>query len=229
MISLAALALVVLAGGADVCFEQTTVVGSGGRADGAGVASRVCHSGRKMRLEAAGAPGGTAFVLRLDEGRAFRLEPERKRAVVIDADRLRAQARTDLSMAGDLMGLANARPRTTPLTRGLTVAGYACKGFRITAGNTIYDLYVTSQVPLNVDTFADFLEWTGARDSLGTILDQIRALPGFPLETRSRVTVMGEVQETRTSVTKVTIGPVSSKLFEVPAGWDVVKEEAEER
>jgi hypothetical protein len=229
MISLATLAVLVLAGGADVCFEQTTVVGSGGRADGAGVATRVCHSGRKMRLEAAGNPGGPAFVLRLDEGRAFRLDPERKRAVLIDADRLRAQARTDLSMAGDLMGLANARPRTTPLARGRTVAGYACQGFRITAGTTIFDLYVTQAVPLKVDAFADFLEWTGARVSLGTILEQIRALPGFPLETRSRVSVMGETQETRTSVTKVTVGPVAAKLFEVPAGWEIVQEETEDR
>lgn len=229
MISLAAVALVVLAGGADVCFEQTTVVGTGGRAEGAGVATRVCHSGRRMRLEAAGAPGGPAFVLRLDEGRAFRLDPERKRAIVIDPDRLRAQARTDLSMAGDLMGLATARPRTTPLQRGHTVAGYACKGYRIAAGTTIFDLYVSSEVPLRMEAFADFLEWTGARDSLGAILDQIRTLPGFPLETRSRVSVMGEIQETRTSVTKVTVGPVAAKLFEVPAGWDVVKEEVEDK
>jgi hypothetical protein len=229
MISLATIGFLVLASGADVCFEQTTVVGSGGRASGAGVATRVCHSGRKMRLEAAGTPGGPAFVLRLDEGRAFRLDPEHKRVVLVDADRLRAQARTDLSMAGDLMGLATARPRTTPLTRGLSVAGYACKGFRITAGETIFDLYVTAQIPLKVDVFADFLEWSGARDSMKGILDEIRALPGFPLETRSRVSVMGEIQETRTTVTKVTLGAVPAKLFEVPAGWDVVKEETEDR
>jgi hypothetical protein len=226
MLPLAVLALV-LSGPAGVCFEQTTVVGSGGRADGAGVSTRVCHSGRRIRLEPAGTAGGAAFVLRLDEGRAFRLDPEHKRAVEIDTTRLRAQSHADLAMAGDLMGLATARPRTTPLTRGLQVAGYACKGYRIVAGNTIFDLYVTAELPIKVDAFADFLEWTGARDSMGAILDQIRALPGFPLETRSRVSVMGEVQETRTTVTKVSLGAVSAKLFEVPVGWEVVKEEEE--
>ena len=227
MLSLAMAALLLVSGSADVCFEQTTVVGSGGRADGAGVATRVCHSGRHMRLEPAAAPGGTAFILRLDEGRAFRLDPEHKRAIEIDTTRLRAQSHADLAMAGDLMGLATARPRTTPLQRGLTVAGYACRGFRIVAGETIFDLYVTSELPLKVDAFTDFLEWTGARESMGPILDQIRALPGFPLETRSRVTVMGEVQETRTTVTRVTLGAVPSKLFEVPAGWEIVKEGTE--
>ena len=87
---------------------------------------------------------------------------------------------------------------------------------------------MSEKIPLKVDVYADFLEWAGARDSLGGILDQIRALPGFPLETRSHVSVMGESQETVTTVTKVTIAPLPRSLFEAPAGWEVVKEEAEE-
>jgi hypothetical protein len=63
---------------------------------------------------------------------------------------------------------------------------------------------------------------------MGGVLDQVRALPGFPLETRSRVSVMGETQETVTTVTTVTLGPLPASLFEIPAGWEVVKEEAEE-
>jgi len=229
MLSLPIAAAFLLLAGADVCFEQTTVVGAGGRVQGAGVATRVCHSGgQRMRLEAAGASVGPAFVLRLDQGRAFRLDPEHKQVVLVDTTRLRAQAKTDLAMAGDLMGLAAARPKTTRLARPHTVAGYLCQGYRITAGETIFDLYVSEEVPLTVDVYADFLEWTGARDSLGAILDQIRALPGFPLETRSHVSVMGETQETVTTVTKVTIAPLAKSLFEAPAGWDVVKEEAEE-
>jgi Domain of unknown function (DUF4412) len=224
-----AMAALLLVPGADVCFEQTTVIGAGGRPNGSGVATRVCHSGARMRLEAAGNPGGPAFVLRLDEGRAFRLDPEHRRATLIDPDRLRAQVRTDLSMARDLMGLSLARPRTTPLSRELTIAGYRCHGYRIAAGETIFELYVTEELPLGVERFADLLEWTGATAAMGGILEQIRALPGFPLETRSRVSVMGEIQETRTTVTKVTVGPVSSRSFEIPAGWDVVKEETEDR
>jgi hypothetical protein len=229
MLCLPTAAALLLLAGADVCFEQTTVVGSGGRVQGAGVVTRVCHSGgQKMRLEAAGETGGPAFVLRLDQGRAFRLDPARKQVVLVDTTRLRAQAKTDLAMAGDLMGLAAARPKTTPLARPHTIAGYLCQGYRITAGETIFDLYVSEKVPLKVDVYADFLEWAGARDSLGGILDQIRALPGFPLETRSHVSVMGETQETATTVTKVTIAPLPRSLFEAPAGWEVVKEEEEE-
>jgi hypothetical protein len=180
-----------------------------------------------MRLEAGDAPGGPAFILRLDEERAFRLEPARKVAVEVDVRRLRAQARTDLSMAGDLMGLADARPTTTPLKTPHDIAGYSCRGYRITAGATILDLYVTSEVPVSMDTFAAFLEWTGAAQSLEPLLEAIRALPGFPLETNSRVMVLGEPQETRSTVTKVRVGDFPANLFEVPAGYRVVKEEAE--
>lgn len=208
-----------------VYFEQTTVVQAPGRPPGPGVQTRVYHAGPKMRLEAADAPSGSAFILRLDLDRAFRLDPSRKVAIEVDVRGLRARAHTDLSMARDLMGLAIARPTTTPLAKPHEIAGYTCQGYRITAGETVLDLYVTSAVPLGMETFASFLEWTGAQESLGPLLEAIRALPGFPLETRSRVMVLGQPQETRATVTKVRAGELPPSLFEVPAGYEVVPEE----
>jgi hypothetical protein len=216
--------LALLAAG-DVYFEQATVVQAKGRAPGPGVVTRVYYAGRKMRLET-GEPGsGPAFVLRLDQERAFRLDPEQKLAVEVDARGLKARAHTDLSMAADLMGLAEARPKTAPLKSAHLVAGYRCPGYRITAGQTIMDLYVSSELPVGVDTFVDFLEWTGAGQSLGPLLEEIRGLPGIPLETRSRITVLGEAQETRSTVTRVKVGALDDRLFEVPAGYRVVQEE----
>ena len=49
----------------------------------------------------------------------------------------------------------------------------------------------------------------------------IRELPGFPLETRTRVSVLGETQETIATVTTIRVGPQPAELFEVPAGWRV--------
>ena len=88
------------------------------------------------------------------------------------------------------------------------------------------DLYVSKAVPLGVDAFAEFLEWSGASRSLGGLLGEIRRLPGFPLQTRSRVELMGEVQETLSTVTKVSLGPFAAALFEPPPGYRL---EAEER
>ena len=208
-----------------VYFEQSTVVQAKGRPPGTGVVTRVYYSERKMRLEA-GEPGsGPAFVLRLDRERAFRLDPEARLAVEVDVWGLKARARTDLAMAGDLMGLADARPTTTRLKSPHVVAGFRCPGFRIVAGQTVMDLYVTSDVPVGMDTFAAFLEWTGAAQSLGALLDQIRALPGFPLETRSRVMVQGEPQETLSTITKLKVMELADSLFEVPEGYRVVREE----
>jgi hypothetical protein len=52
----------------------------------------------------------------------------------------------------------------------------------------------------------------------------VRELPGFPLETRTRVSVLGETQETIATVTAISVGPQPAELFEVPAGWRVESE-----
>jgi hypothetical protein len=210
----------------DVYFEQLTVTRVDGQEAGPGVLSRVWFGSRKIRLEAGDAPGGPALILRLDQGRAFRLDPAQRTALELDVDRLRAQSMMDLSVAGSLMGGVE-EARTRPLPRPKTVAGYPCHGFRISMGSTILDVYVADDVPVGVDAFAEFLEWTGASQAMAGLMAEIRRLPGFPLETRSRVTVLGRVQETLSTVTKVKVGPHPASLFEPPEGFRRVKEEPE--
>lgn len=213
----------------DVYFEQTTTVFRDGQASGPGVVSRVWYAGPRMRLEPGGEIGGPALILRIDEGKAYRVEPALKRAVVVDLDRLRAQAQMDLSLAGDLMGAGeDARVRTSELREGRTIAGHPCRGFRITGASAVLDLYLASDLPVGISAFADFLEWSGATQSLAGFMEELRKLPGFPLETRSRVTVLGEVQETLSTVTRVRMGPADSRLFEPPPGYRL-EADAEEK
>jgi hypothetical protein len=214
----------VAAAGGDIYFEQTTFSTTPGAAAGPGVASRVWYSGKKMRMEAGDAARGPAFVLRLDTGRAWRLDPVKKRAVAIDLDLLRSQAQMDMAMAGDLMGAEEGAARTTPLRAGKTIAGYACRGFRITSAASVMDVYVTDALPVGMDAFADFLEWSGASQSLAGLMGELRRLPGFPLETRSRVTVLGKVHETVSTVTKVKVGPLAAALFERPGDYPLQAE-----
>jgi len=209
---------------AEVYFEQTTLVRSRGGAGAPGVLSRVWYAGQRMRLEPGEAQGGPALVLRLDRGKAYRIDPEHKRAVELDLERMRARAQMDLALAGELMGGAET-VRTTELPAGKVLAGYSCRGYRIAAGGVSMDLYVSEAVPLGVDSFADFLEWSGASRSLGGLLGEIRHLPGFPLQTRSKVEVMGDVQETLSTVTKVSLGPFAAGLFEPPPGYRLEPEE----
>ena len=222
-------ALLAGAAPADVYFEQTVVTSSDGQPAGAGVLSRVWYSGRKMRLEAGGVPEGPAFILRLDTGRAYRLDPGARTATELDANSLRAQSQMDMAMAGDLMGGAEQGPaRSARLREPRTIAGYACEGYRISAGTTVMDVYVTRALPLGIEAFADFLEWSGAEQALGGILSELRKLPGFPLETRSLVTVLGTAHETISTVTRVKLGPQPASLFEPPAGFRIVAEPIEE-
>jgi uncharacterized protein DUF4412 len=212
----------------EVYFEQTTLVRTVGAPGAAapGVLSRVWYAGRRMRLEPGELRGGPALVLRLDRGKAYRIDPERKAVVELDLERMRARAQMDLALAGELMGGADAAARTTELPGARVVAGYSCRGYRIAAGGVSMDLYVAKAMPLGVDAFADFLEWTGASRALGGLLAEIRRLPGFPLQTRSRVEIMGEVQETLSTVTKVSVGPLADGLFEPPPGYRLETDDA---
>ena len=204
----------------DVYFEQTTVVLENGRPTGAGVVSRVWYAGRRMRLEPGGQAGGPALVLRLDEGKAYRIDPAARRVVVLDLGRLRTRAQMDLALAGDLMGAGeDARVRTSVLPEGKTIAGHACRGYRVSGPSAVMDLYVATDLPVGVSAFTEFLEWSGAAESMSGFIEELRKLPGFPLQTRSRVTVLGAVQETLSTVTRVKVGPVERRLFEPPAGY----------
>jgi hypothetical protein len=205
---------------ADVYFEQSTVVLEDGRPSGPGVVSRVWYAGRRMRLEPGNTTDGPALILRIDQGKAYRIDPAAKRAIVVDLERLRARAQMDLSLAGDLMGAGeDARVRTSALRETKTIAGHVCRGFRISGASATLDLYVASDLPIGISAFADFLEWSGATQSLAGFVEELRKLPGFPLETRSRVTVLGDVQETLSTITRVKVGPAERRLFEPPPGY----------
>jgi hypothetical protein len=204
-------------------FEQTTVVRKEGVASGPGVRSRVWHAGRRLRLEAGDAPGGPALVLRLDEGRALRLDPEEKLAVELDASRIRARAHQDASVASSLMG-GEEELRRAPLQGRRTIAGHACRGFRLRGRDTSVDVWVAEDLPAGASLFAEFLEWSGAAQSLGPLLAAIRELPGFPLETRTRLSVLGETQETVATVTAIRVSPQPAERFEVPPGFRLERE-----
>ena len=207
---------------ASVTFEQTTVANKDGKPLGPGVTARVFYAGSRMRLEPGQAPVGTAIVLRLDEGKAWRLDPELKRAVELDLTRLRDQSEMDTSMAGQLMGLGD-RVRTQALPAKL-IRGHRCEGYRLTAGSAVIEVFLSRKIPAGIEAFTDFIEWSGASRSLGALIDELRKLPGFPLEMRSRVDVLGEIHETVSSVANVKVGPLADALFAPPPGFKVVPE-----
>jgi len=210
-----------------ICYEQTTRTAIGtGVTPGPAIRTRVCSLGRRMRLESLEAKGGPALVLRLDEGRAFRLEPARRTATSVDLERLRMQSHLDLSMAGETLGAVGQESvRTSRLPATKTVAGRTCQGYRITGPDVRLDLFVADLGPgFGIDAFADFLEWSGASQSLEPLLAEMRRLPGFPLETQMQGKVNGALVATSATVTKLELGPIDPGLFEVPPGYAVVAE-----
>jgi hypothetical protein len=207
----------------DVYFEQTTVTSLDGRPQGPGVRSRVYVSGPRLRLE--GEAAGPAFLLQLDSGAAYRLDPEGRVAIRIDTLRLRNRAQMDASAASDLMGApqeGDVRSVALPGTRVL--AGYRCRGHRLSAGPLTLEVWTASEVPVGIDLFEGLVEWSGAGQAMAGFLAEIRRLGGFPLETRARVPVRGETLETVSTITRVLLAPQPAALFEPPAGWRVERE-----
>jgi hypothetical protein len=206
-------------------FEQTTTIYADGHSLGPGVRTRVWHAGGCLRLEAQDAASGPAFVLCPGRDRAFRLDPERKVAVALDVERLRERSQAEAAVAAGLMGGGEEAVRTTALEERRQIAGYACRGFRLDGPSVGMVVWVAEGLPVGVDAFADFLEWSGSARALGGLLTALRGLSGFPLETRTRVDVFGEIKETVSTVTLIRVGPQPSRLFEVPEGWEVVPDE----
>jgi hypothetical protein len=228
MTSLCAFLALLAAASPGFYYEQVTESAFGAESKGAVVRTRVYALGRRLRLESVDVKGGPALVLRLDEGRAFRLDPARKTATRLDLDRLRVQSHMDLSMAGEALGGADeGSVRTVPLPGSKVIAGHTCRGYRLSGSQASLDLYVSDLgAGLGIDTYTDFLEWSGASLALGPLLDEMRRLPGFPLEARLRAKVRGEEVTTVTTVTKISRGPLAPALFEVPSGYELVDEPA---
>jgi len=221
LLQVMALTLALAAGSpSGLYFEQTTVVYSQGRLLGPGVRSRVWHANGCLRLEPGEVVGGPAFVLCPGRNRALRLDPGRRVAVELDPARLRERSQSDAAVAAGLMGGGEEDSvRTRALDEPRTIAGHACRGFRLTGPSVEMEVWVAEGLGIGVDVFADFLDWSGAGSALGGLLVAIRALPGFPLETHTRVDVFGEVEETVSTVTAIEVGPQPAALFEVPEGF----------
>jgi hypothetical protein len=121
-----------------------------------------------------------------------------------------------MGVAGDLLG---ARVRAVPLKTSRQIAGFECQGHRLETEAGSIEVWMTTALPIDAQVFAEFLEWLGADESMGSYLDALRRLSGFPLETRARLEVSGRQVETLSTVTTVRVGPVAESLFEPPPGY----------
>jgi len=219
--------LVAGAATSDLYFEQTVVSTLNGHAGRSPGTARVWRSEGKLRIEQGEIDQGHVLILRLDLGVAYGLDPSRKIFHLINLEWLRARSQMDLAAAGDMLGGSDADARLAPLEGSKTIAGYECNGFRIRAGPAVIDLYVTEALPVGIDAFSELLEWSGAPQALHGILSRVQELRGFPLETRSRVSLEGDIVETMATISRVELLPIAPSLFEPPAGYTQVPLEAE--
>jgi hypothetical protein len=205
-----------------VFFEQTATT-TVDRKPGKPVRSRVFWRGQNVRMESGDLLQPEVLLLDLARDRAIRLDAKTKTAAVLDAAALRSQANLEFAMAGDAAGADDSdRMRTVPLAGTRTVAGYVCEGHRIRGRNMSVDVWTSIAVPVPMSLFTEFLEWSGAAQSMGGLLPEIEKIGGFPLQTRSRLTVDGHTYESVATIIQIKTEPLAASLFEPPAGYRTV-------
>ena len=133
----------------------------------------------------------------------------------------------DAAVAAGLMSGPGGRLRSTSLAARRTIAGHPCRAFRISGGTVAIEAWVAEDLVLPADLFADFVTWSGAAQALPDLVAAIRALPGFPLETRMRVSVLGTPQETVSTITAIRLLSIAEERFSIPRGWRIVREPPE--
>jgi hypothetical protein len=204
---------------AAVYFEQTATASVDGKARPT-AKSRVYWRGNKIRMESSDPFAPFAVILDLDLNRGFKLDTKSKTAEPIDMAALQTQSNLGFSMAGEVVDPPGGL-RTSELPGSRVVAGMTCTGYRIRGRNVQLDVWISKAPRVSIDTFADFLEWSGAAQSLGDLLPELRKLPGFPLSTHSKMTTNGHVYETKANITVIKTDPLPASLFELPAGYTV--------
>jgi hypothetical protein len=204
-------------------YEQTTQTTVDGRTADPSGRVRVWFAGAKLRMEHLGAGGKTEAVLivRLDRGKAYRLDPAAKTTWESDLDREQAESQMELGLAGDVVGSG---VRTARLRGTRQIAGYVCQGYRLSSEAGYMELWLSEMAPARLESFAGFFEWLGVDQSLEPIMEAVKRLPGFPLETRSRMNVAGRVVETRSTILTLRAEPADAGLFEPTPGYRVERE-----
>jgi hypothetical protein len=201
--------------------EQTATTTVDGPA-GPSQRSKVYWQGRKIRLESGDAFDPLILLLDLERDRGIRLDTMSKTAIVLDMAALRSESTLDFSLAGDVMGPHDLRSTALPGRR--EVAGHTCQGYRIRGGDLRLDVWVAPGLRVPMEAFTDLLALSGAAESLGELLPEIQKLPGFPLETRSRVESGGSIYESVARVTVIRTEPLPKSLFDPPAGYATMLE-----
>jgi hypothetical protein len=222
LVLLLGVGLVAGASAGDLYFEQSVVSTLNGRTEHPPRIARVWRAQGRLRIEQGEIDQGNVLILRLDRGVAYGLDPSQRIAHLIDLEWLRARSQMDLAAAGDMLGGGDADARLAPLAGTRTIAGFECDGFRIRVGPAIIDLYVTEALPVGMEAFSELLEWLGAPQALHGVLSRVQELRGFPLETRTRVTLEGDIVETVATVSSVEVAPLAPGLFEPPADYTQV-------
>ena len=159
----AVLSLALAAPGPQMYYEQSVRITRGGQPAGS-TTSKVYWSGRRIRMES----GDSVLLLQLDTGQAFRLVPSQKLTVELDVERLRARAQLDLATAADALEAgqdSNVRSALSGPTR--SVAGYVCQPHRVRTATASFEVCVSRTVPVGMEAFAEYLQWSGASEPIG--------------------------------------------------------------
>jgi Domain of unknown function (DUF4412) len=238
-------ALGALALAASVGAQDLTVTSKVSKGDGPSTTETSYYTNAKMRI---GEGNGREMIADFASGTMTTLDNAKKEYSVItqaDIDAMMAQAdarakemeaRTQKmppemreKMAA-MMGQFAASVEVKKGTGGRTIAGYPCQNWIVTMGQMMtMEHCVSSEIAIPPGTFEAMKRFTAsmaagpAAKSMIGMWDKFKEMKGFPLATKTTMSIMGRSDVSTKEVTDVKKGPVPASAFEVPADYKRVE------
>lgn len=168
----------------------------------------------KMRVDQSLA-GGITIIMRSDLGKIWVIHANRY------MERPLAELQKSAEAASKMLGDANMQIdlKTTGNTR--KIGEWNCQEYllSVTGGMPIaLQIWVTPEVKIDSSLYAKMNEAMGANPMMSPILQRMREIPGYPIETVTKVAMGGQVMESTTTVKKISQKKIDPSVFELPTG-----------
>lgn len=170
--------------------------------------------GQKARIES----GDTAQIVDLQMGKVYTLDSERKEVMVVPLEVMK--------QAGNVLGQLGQKSMNSTFNKtgaSQKINGFACSNYHlessgsfvVTADYCISDTVDTKELEPFKPLMQDALKVLGS--------DVLSKTKGLPIQSKLRMTMMGQVIEGSTEVQSVSYQAVADSLFNVPKDFKVVQ------
>lgn len=171
--------------------------------------------GTKARSETAASK--TYQLIDLDAQKIYVVDPDKKVVLVMTTAMMKQTA----GLMGQLAGNQEAKPVVEKPGTTHTYNGYKCEDVKVSMpGMMNFTSTACVTTAIQVKEFEPFKEFSEVfSKALG--VDSTGGIPGFPVHTETRMSVMGQNMDSTTDLVSITREPLDASMFVVPPDYKI--------